>query len=979
MLCDYTEPDTFLSEYFDFDDETSEFFYSVSKLDSYNIPKDRKSMDKHTNNIGYKFNLIDICKNNNMFLCNGRIGNDKHHGKLTFKKVSVIDYTIASVEALPYLQKFEVQETDSLFSDGHNLLSCSVVLPRNETITPQRNETTYPPKWDEKYTNAFFGNIDRNEISSIINFLNSSVNSKNDINSVTERISDIFKTASEQSIPQPQSREKRNTKRPWFGAHCKAARRKYHLARRRYSHFKSDRNHAYLSLCSKEYKQTMNKYITQYKRSTQKKLRSLESKSPKQYWKFINSLKQKSSKSAPSLEEFYNYFKLLNTSDTDLNETPSTDDQQADEYLNSKITQEEILRAIRNLKNGKASGCDSILNEYIKSTSHVFLPLYDILFNTILDTGFFPEQWSIGCIHPIYKNKGERTDPRNYRPITILSCLGKLFTSILNTRLNQYLEETLTLSENQAGFRKQYSTLDHIFTLNALNDILKSRKQKLFCCFVDFSSAFDSVWRAGLWHKLLQNGINGKVFKVIYNMYNDIKSCVTVLGNSSPFFTSSSGVRQGENLSPVLFSIYLNDLENYLMQNIYTGIRIDVDNDYMSILARLVVLLYADDTIIVASSENDLQNSLDKFSDYCQTWKLTVNINKTKILVFGAQKTDSYSFTLGDQLIENTDKYKYLGIYFSQSRSFLNARKHIVEQAKKAMHLLYSRIYNLNLPIDLQLKLFDHTVLPILTYACEIFSFENVEMIEKVHTSFLRKISHSRQSTPLYMLYAELGRFPLVHIMKTRTIAFWTRILLGKQTKLSYTMYHALQTYDNINSKWLDNVRKILCDAGRNDVWVNQNDSIPSNIKFYVKQTLQDQYLQYWRSELTKSSKGINYSLFKDSIQLEPYLLSLPYNLYINMIRFRTGNHRMPIEVGRWDDSDISDRKCNLCTTNSIGDEFHYLLQCPYFRRDRQRLIPTNFFERPNILKYKKLLSTRDELSLANLGKFVRIIMKQFS
>ena len=193
VLCDYTEPDTFLPEYFDFDDETSEFFYSVSKLDSYNIPKDRKSMDKHTNNIGYK--LIDICKNNNMFLCNGRIGNDKHHGKLTFKKVSVIDYTISSVEALPYLQKFEVQETDSLFSDGHNLLSCSVVLPRNETITPQRNETTYPPKWDEKYTNAFFGNIDRNEISSIINFLNSSVNSKNDINSVTERISDIFKTA----------------------------------------------------------------------------------------------------------------------------------------------------------------------------------------------------------------------------------------------------------------------------------------------------------------------------------------------------------------------------------------------------------------------------------------------------------------------------------------------------------------------------------------------------------------------------------------------------------------------------------------------------------------------------------------------------------------------------------------------------------------------------------------------------------------
>ena len=189
-------------------------------------------------------------------------------------------------------------------------------------------------------------------------------------------------------------------------------------------------------------------------------------------------------------------------------------------------------------------------------------------------------------------------------------------------------------------------------------------------------------------------------------------------------------------------------------------------------------------------------------------------------------------------------------------------------------------------------------------------------------------------------------------------------------------MYHALLTCYNIKSKWLDNVRKILSDAGRNDVWVNHNDFIPSSIKLHVKQT---QYLQYWRSELTKMSKGINYSLFKASIQLEPHLLSLPNNLYINMIRFRTGNHRMLIEVGRWDDSDISDKKCIIFSTNSIGDECHYLLQCSYLRRDRQRLIPTHFFERPNSLKYKKLLSTRDEICLTNLGKFIRIIIKKFS
>ena len=229
------------------------------------------------------------------------------------------------------------------------------------------------------------------------------------------------------------------------------------------------------------------------------------------------------------------------------------------------------------------------------------------------------------------------------------------------------------------------------------------------------------------------------------------------------------------------------------------------------------------------------------------------------------------------------------------------------------------------------------------------------------------------------MLYAELGRYPLEHIIKTRTIGFWTRILLGKQTKLSYLMYRVLHSDDTARSKWISNVKQILCNAGRNDVWVNQNNYLPNDIKFYVKQNLQDQFNQNWRTNLTMSSKGKNYNVFKDSIQIERYINMLPYKLYINMIRFRTGNHKMPIEIGRWNNIDIDDRKCNLCASNSIGDEFHYLLQCSYFKRDRLRLIPASYWERPNVLKYKSLLCTSDETCLVNLGKFMGIIIKTFS
>ena len=710
QLRDYTERDDFLSDFFDFDSATSDFFYQAGKLESYGIPIERNSMDRHTNNIGHK--LVDICKNNNLFILNGRMGHDRSIGNLTFRHTSLIDYTIGSAEILPLVSSFKIIETDPLFSDGHSIISYTLntsSVPENRS---QRTEDQgQRPPWNSKFSNSFCNNINQDEIARLIHVMQNTTPTKNDINQISDRIANLFAKAGENTFP-PKNRKPKKSDKPWFGPHCKAARKKYHIARKRINTNKSTRNHADLIHSSREYKKIMNSYIAKHDMQMQNRLRDMESKRPKEYWNFINSLNRNGkNQPMPTLQEFYEHFKLLNSCSDDTEETLNLNNDQNDETLNSKITQEEILGAIRKLNNGKAPGTDRILNEHIKTTSQMFLPLYEIFFNSILDTGHFPEQWSMGCICPIYKNKGDRADVQNYRPITILSCLGKLFTSILNSRLNDYLEESMILSENQAGFRQQYSTSDHIFSLYALIELLKSHKQKLFCCFVDFSSAFDSVWRIGLWKKLLLAGVNGKVLNIILNMYEDIKSCVFSQGNTSSFFSSFAGVRQGENLSPILFSLYLNDLEAFLMHNSSAGLDIEFQNTNISLYFRLLVLLYADDTVLLCSNAEDLQCTLDKFDQYCAIWKLKVNIKKTKIVVFGARKTSQYQFHLGDEVVEIAEKYKYLGVYFSQTRSFLNARKHFVEQAKKAMYLLFCRIKNLNLPIDLQLKLFDYTVL----------------------------------------------------------------------------------------------------------------------------------------------------------------------------------------------------------------------------------------------------------------------------
>ena len=121
-----------------------------------------------------------------------------------------------------------------------------------------------------------------------------------------------------------------------------------------------------------------------------------------------------------------------------------------------------------------------MLNEHISSTVSIFLSLYTKLFNLIFDTGVIPDEWLTGIVKPIFKNKGDPTQPENYRPITLLRCLGKLFTSILCKRLELYAKNLSLNSECQTGFRKGCSTLDNILSLHFLMNLVMSAKKKLF-------------------------------------------------------------------------------------------------------------------------------------------------------------------------------------------------------------------------------------------------------------------------------------------------------------------------------------------------------------------------------------------------------------------------------------------------------------------------------------------------------------------
>ena len=438
------------------------------------------------------------------------------------------------------------------------------------------------------------------------------------------------------------------------------------------------------------------------------------------------------------------------------------------------------------------------------------MPLYTKLFNIIFETGIFPTQWLCGEIIPIYKNKGDEMDPKKYRPITLLCCLGKLFTSVLNERLNKYADAVELLLQNQAGFRKNYSTCDHIFSFHILSELFKGTKKKLYCAFIDFEKAFDSVWRIGLWNKLLRSNIDGKCFKIISNMYDGIKAKIKFNGVYTDSFPCQIGVRQGENLSPFLFSIFLNDLETFLTSNGALGlptISAKFENE-LNMYMNLFVLLYADDTILLAETPDGLQKQLNIFSKYCNLWRLKVNAEKTKVMIFGSRK-NQYVYTFNGNVIEIVEHFRYLGVYFARNGSFSFNIKQQHLKATKAMYSLLQKCKSNNLPIDCQFELFDKIIMPILLYGSEIWGFSNTTLLEKLHLiiRFCKYVLKLNNCTPNYMVYGELGRYPLSINIKVRMVTFWGKLVCSQAPKLSLSLYNiAFKT----NLRWAQYIKSIF-------------------------------------------------------------------------------------------------------------------------------------------------------------------------
>ena len=194
--------------------------------------------------------------------------------------------------------------------------------------------------------------------------------------------------------------------------------------------------------------------------------------------------------------------------------------------------------------------------------------------------------------------------------------------------------------------------------------------------------------------------------------------------------------------NPFLFSLFLNDIDTFLENKNITGLQTisDETENNLDIYLKLFILLYADDTTLLAETANDLQTQLDAFYEYCNLWKLKVNADKTKVMVFGnGRLPQNLSFSYDNLNLEIVKNFNYLGIIFTRTGNFSLTKKNLADKALKAMYevLKMGRMYKLS--IKCLLDLFDKMIKPILLYGCEVWGFSNNDILEKIHLKFCKR------------------------------------------------------------------------------------------------------------------------------------------------------------------------------------------------------------------------------------------------
>ena len=942
-------------------------------------PPPRKSSDFRSNRFGEY--LLDLCKSTNSRLVNGRLYADRDIGKktcITHNGQSTVDYLLTSAENFMHISDFEILE----FTQFSNHAPLTFSLKINTNI---RNKSCYYServiKWDANKKELFLQDL-VNNIERLESALQYEIGQMSDSDKLVDLCSEFFssvgnkyfsKTVRCSSIANRFNDTDRHQKY-WFDEECRLKRQAFKIALKDLNRDPSDTaRHNYLTK-RKDYKYCCRNKKLHYNKALARNMNDMRRLKPREFWNMFKKTKPKIQNSDIPIEDFLEHFKKL-SSDNDANKMLNLVNESEGnlppkfEELDQPITLYEIKKASPQLGSNKSCSSDDIIYEYFKESINITGNALLLLFNYILETGKFPQSWCKGLIIPIYK-KGDTCDPNNYRGITLTSCFAKFFTVILNNRLKNWAEQNDILTDAQFGFRKSFGTTDAVFILNALIEKQFNSKCKLYSCFIDFKKAFDSIDRNSLWYKLCKSGIDGKMLNVLKSMYQNVKMQVKHINSLSQLFESNIGLFQGETTSPIMFSLFLNDIEQSFQLNL-DGLTLDQINIFL--------LMFADDAVLLSETKEGLQDLLKELENYCKRWNLTVNIEKTKVMIFrkGGRYSQDCSFTYAGETIEIVQNFNYLGVVFSSGGSFQKATDTFVGKALRSMCSLHNLTKGYEVPPYILFNLFDSYVASILSYNCEVWGFNQSENVERVHRKFCKQILNVKKSTNSKALLAEVGRFPLIINRHIRIVKYWLKLFQEKSGNciLATLLNHQFDVI-RINPTvkyWTNRVKTLLENTGFNEIWLFPESIIPEKFFPLFATRLKDIYISNWRTGMSQSSSMQLYANLKTIYERSSFISVLENKYQRNIIaKIRLSSHELKIETGRHNKTERKNRICDLCSLNDIEDEFHFTLICPIYKDLRLKYIPRFYINKPSMYKFIELLKSSNKRILSNLSLFFR-------
>ena len=350
--------------------------------------------------------------------------------------------------------------------------------------------------------------------------------------------------------------------------------------------------------------------------------------------------------------------------------------------LNRLVSKREVEMAVDHAKNNKAVGIDLISNEIMKNDK-VIIVLHKLI-SMCFRVQKLPDVWKNAIVHPIPKERGSLIDPLKYRDLALQSCVYKIFSNTVNSRLVEYLTHKDVIADSQNGFWKNRSCLHHIHSLITIIRN-KSNKGAIHTIFIDFRQAFDIVDRSLLYCRLVEYGVGGTALNLIQEMYSETWNQVRINQQLTPRFTSKNGLKQGDNLSPTAFSVYINDLLNELNNSgldIQLTPSLNVNN-----------LAYADDIVLISDNPIKLQKMLDIVAAWCKNWRVLINVAKTKAMTFGKHVPlgTQCEYRLGNEVIEVVQKYCYLGINLNCNLNMSETVEQLANASSKALGALIGK------------------------------------------------------------------------------------------------------------------------------------------------------------------------------------------------------------------------------------------------------------------------------------------------